>query len=694
VVVLSLLFLSWTQRYGSVVELKGGCPRVISEPGVSLDGRKAKQTLCDEEKSARLEIKSDYFVAAQALEFFYAGYPDRAGINIFLESVDGVRLDLKPISTGEQWTRFNVAVPRELRGRSIRVVARDVSVDRSEWIGISAIRPTGHINSSNLLFLLGIVIGVHVLLVSWLTIPLRRFSSELTAVSFFFVGLGLAGYLSFWFYFLNHRLGLLFSVIALLIGLIANIWIYRERSFATILVSNRLIFPVTSYVLLILVVGFYPFFDLGSTYVIASERWLKLPFDNWLPKYFAEQIWEGRVLKPMAGDWLSSDRPPLQTGIYLLFMPLESGGVIYQVVSSTIQALILIPVFFFVRGLRTSIVPYAMVTLGMTSFLAVHVLFVWTKLFSAAYVLLLYLLIIPANRQSLSRSQLALLMGVVTALAMLCHGGAIFGLAAVGVVYVIRYRTSALGVCLRSIPFFLFIYGPWLFYQRVLDPPGDRLLKWHLAGMIEINSLSMLDAMTVAYGKVSREAWLTGRWANLKMIMGGSFDFPQALFRSLEGIFLISLSEETRKFISRSFHETFFSLWWLSPTYVLIVCLLFGGVRRAFCRELIWLGIAALLSGFLAALLLFIPGSTLIHHLSFFTWIAIFICSITILWETSFRMSSLILCLNGIIFFMHYVFDILPRYSLESRLIYSFLVMLTFVMFVWGCKSLERFDEA
>ena len=32
----------------------------------------------------------------------------------------------------------------------------------------------------------------------------------------------------------------------------------------------------------------------------------------------------------------------------------------------------------------------------------------------------------------------------------------------------------------------LVLYAPWLAYQRLYDPPGDRLLKWHLAGVTEV----------------------------------------------------------------------------------------------------------------------------------------------------------------------------------------------------------------
>lgn len=46
----------------------------------------------------------------------------------------------------------------------------------------------------------------------------------------------------------------------------------------------------------------------------SSTDWLHLPSDNVLPDLSAKQVLSGAPPRPFAGDWLSSDRPPLQAG--------------------------------------------------------------------------------------------------------------------------------------------------------------------------------------------------------------------------------------------------------------------------------------------------------------------------------------------------------------------------------------------
>lgn len=52
--------------------------------------------------------------------------------------------------------------------------------------------------------------------------------------------------------------------------------------------------------------------------VSASRFSHDLPPDNILPLAFANALRTGHVASPFFGDWLSSDRPPLQVGFCLL----------------------------------------------------------------------------------------------------------------------------------------------------------------------------------------------------------------------------------------------------------------------------------------------------------------------------------------------------------------------------------------
>lgn len=68
--------------------------------------------------------------------------------------------------------------------------------------------------------------------------------------------------------------------------------------------------------------------QLDQSYVMQSAaRFVhQLPPDPDLPELFGNRLYTGQPIRPFASDWLSSDRPPLQTGFYLLVLPWTCCG--------------------------------------------------------------------------------------------------------------------------------------------------------------------------------------------------------------------------------------------------------------------------------------------------------------------------------------------------------------------------------
>jgi hypothetical protein len=62
---------------------------------------------------------------------------------------------------------------------------------------------------------------------------------------------------------------------------------------------------------------------------------------------------------------------------------------------------------------------------------------------------------------------------------------------------------------------FLLLVAPWIAYQRYYDPPGNRLLKWHLAGVVPIDNRSFGAALVDQYRKVGWQGAWTARESNL-----------------------------------------------------------------------------------------------------------------------------------------------------------------------------------
>jgi hypothetical protein len=63
-----------------------------------------------------------------------------------------------------------------------------------------------------------------------------------------------------------------------------------------------------------------------------------------------------------------------------------------------------------------------------------------------------------------------------------------------------------------------------MLYTNVYDPPGNRLMKWHLAASMDIDDRSLTEALADGYGKLTPATWAEGRFQNLTKIVDPKFD--------------------------------------------------------------------------------------------------------------------------------------------------------------------------
>jgi hypothetical protein len=68
----------------------------------------------------------------------------------------------------------------------------------------------------------------------------------------------------------------------------------------------------------------------------------------------------------------------------------------------------------------------------------------------------------------------------------------------------------------------LIFFVPWAAYQRFYDPPGNRLLKWHLAGVIAVDSRGFFQSVRDSYGTLSWSAWLHCKMMNFRALFTDS----------------------------------------------------------------------------------------------------------------------------------------------------------------------------
>ncbi|NQX36782.1 hypothetical protein [Herbiconiux sp. VKM Ac-2851] len=285
----------------------------------------------------------------------------------------------------------------------------------------------------------------------------------------------------------------------------------------------------------------------ADPYTTVADRFFHfaLPSDNTIPGLFADRLALGQSTRAMIGDWNGGDRPPLQTGLELALGPLVAlaqlmgggavvgfGGVLPEgaaFAADVLAQLLWLPAgYALLRMLafspRSTVLALSVAALVPT--VLVNTLFTWPKLLSAALVLsaLAFLL---AQRQAAPRAIWPFVLAVASAaLAVLAHGAAAFTVPVLVLVGLAVLRTHRRTLRSAAVPVVvagavgLLLYLPWMLYQRLVDPPGDRLLKWHLAGVIPVTPDSFPSVLLDRYRSTPLPELLSNRLENVITLLG------------------------------------------------------------------------------------------------------------------------------------------------------------------------------
>ena len=158
----------------------------------------------------------------------------------------------------------------------------------------------------------------------------------------------------------------------------------------------------------------------------------------------------------------------------------------------------------------------------LTGFVLVSDVYVWPKMLAGTFAL--GALAIVLSLDGTDRRLLGWILAVTLAtLSMLAHGGTIFALLAL-VPFALRRRTRIpLRALAASVVPAAACYVPWMLFQRFVDPPGDRLLKWQIAGVIRIDSRGFLKTLVMQYQALSVRQLLSNKWANVEALVASPF---------------------------------------------------------------------------------------------------------------------------------------------------------------------------
>ncbi len=565
------------------------------------------------------------FPAPRVLRFGIGGYPSNPGNTLHVELVGTAeRLPIVQPAVGERWTVADVHLPATWAGRPIQLVAGDESKIIGGWLALSEPLRGGRGDGSNALLESLTAWAINGLALGLLYFAALRWLEKRAWLPSHWTPLGAGAvvatlaYATFWAFFAHAFLGTLFSGAILLAAVVAAL---RQPATES---TDRI--ESTSVLKLMLAVGAFNlallhlFPSSHDFYTLTANRYRDaLPGDNALSHMIGERLFAGEPAKNAGDEWRSSDRPPLQTGWQLLtWRGAKTLGLDRRVASGTsavwFQLLWVAGLYGLLRtlGLTPRRAGGWVAVCALSGFFVQNTVFTWPKLSAGAFACGAFALwILPADPER-RRAQVA--WGAVFAvLGWLSHGGVAFSFVALLPWIAWKFFRGEARHWLIAAGLFLVFALPWIAYQRLYDPPGDRLLKWHLAGFQGKDERSAAQAIRDSYTATpTREIWLN-KLSNLRLQIQG------------DSRRLLDVSNATA---ADRRNEEFFNLrsgltWW--P--LLAALAVFLTSRRVFTGDggaLLSVGLWALLTIVAWCLLLFSPLQAVIHQGSYAMMIALF----------------------------------------------------------------------
>jgi hypothetical protein len=484
----------------------------------------------------------------------YQGFAGSGDIRLFVQCLgSGATLDVATARTNNQWSEALVSRPSGWCKGDSRLVATSnskgyflafgtpfristISWLKTQWIGLFGIG----------LLLFAAVAGCCLATaLAWRR--LRQRGDELAPG---LIGMGVIGYAMFFLFYFSYPAAAVVSASLAVIGLAtfgATIWIARAgprmavsaphwiepvlKAWRAPLLGWGLVF--FAYVLLVFAA------DNGAGAWLVNSRFAPVRWstDNQMPmligEYLARLNLDDLDLRP----WLVSDRTPLSYGLHAwlrtlsLWLTRGNDGFYSAPYIHTLIGIALntawVPVFIHVLkglGLRAKTLGLAVATAALLPFCIFNSVYIWPKLLGGSFGLLaIWVLLLRPRDESPDAGtddrwvQAALL----SALALLSHGGTVFGIIAMLMLAPFAGRLPKLRTVIAAGACALALLAPWAAWQKLVQPPGNALLKGLLAGTygFDETSMSVLDTVRRSYASLGVDQWFGMKLDGLRSLI-------------------------------------------------------------------------------------------------------------------------------------------------------------------------------
>jgi hypothetical protein len=458
------------------------------------------------------------FTLQPSFALYLTGSIGTPGVSLYWQDAGtGQRLQLAPRSPpGSRWTYYHWSTPEGWIGRTVYLGAEDHST--TAWIGLSEPQPT-EARLFRWVPLASLQLGLFaaILLPGWAwaawRIRSRRWAAEQFLIQVL-VASATAAYGLFWIYFLRRDWGVVagWGVLLASLGVL-----FANRSAELRRVSTELATPLAvafaaglMYLAALLLYG-----GVEAPAGVSLDRFIyNLPPDPFLPYWLSERIFQGLPLRPFFADWLSSDRPPLQAAFHLLISPFAGDETGYEAMAIALQTWVFLGLWVMLRlaQIPRRATAWTLSFAIFSGFFLLNSTFVWPKLLPAAF------LVIAAALLWYRPGQSAATIGACAGLALMAHGGSAFAVAGLGLFFLFSARAGGWKFCAVAAVVAAAYLLPWSLYQTYSDPPGNRLLKWHLAGAIAPDPRPFLTTLADAYRSLTFSQWAHAKALNFRAL--------------------------------------------------------------------------------------------------------------------------------------------------------------------------------
>ena len=381
---------------------EGGAPANVLTPADARPTMRTWGSACPGPMNTKTRARSTVFPAPEFLQLYISGYPSFPEIGFWLEDVsDGSRFAIVPHELPkERWLFYEFELPPSWKGKQVRLLAEDGRVNKAWWIGFSEPlnfkRPAGWKESASILlralehFLLLVLPPAAICLFA----VKKGVRDPVIAGAITLASTAVPGYFVFWLSLLWQSLGHALAFLIPIAAIILSVMSGKRLERAGLATLKALLVPfllVAALSLFVLSAGFV-YGGLNTPFATAANRFSHpLPPDNTLPFLVADGVRNYHARSLLIGDWKSSDRPPLQSGVALAQYPftprpLELG---YTVVSVLLQSLWIAGLWLLLLALKINAKAISLTLLlcASSGFVLVNTFYVWPKLLAAGYLL-------------------------------------------------------------------------------------------------------------------------------------------------------------------------------------------------------------------------------------------------------------------------------------------------------------------